>query len=58
MAFVLNDAEVARSAVGADKAFIARATIAYQPGTLTAVAYRDGAEIGRDSLSTTGGRRR
>lgn len=32
----------------------ARFTLCYQPGTLTAVAYRDGAEIGRDELKTAG----
>ncbi len=32
----------------------ARFTLCYQPGTLTAVAYRDGVEIGRDELKTAG----
>lgn len=43
---------VGRAQVGAHKAFIARFETEYQPGELTAVAIRDGQEVGVSSLRT------
>lgn len=54
VAFVLNGVEVARSSVGKETPFVARAEVPYEPGTLEAVAYRDGAESGRTALRTAG----
>ncbi|MFF0771158.1 glycoside hydrolase family 2 TIM barrel-domain containing protein [Nonomuraea wenchangensis] len=50
--FVLNGAAVAKVPVGAGKAYLATAEVPYRPGTLEAVAYRDGAETGRCLLRT------
>ncbi|MCI7456942.1 glycoside hydrolase family 2 TIM barrel-domain containing protein [Actinomyces urogenitalis] len=54
VAFVLNGQEVAREAVGESRPCYVKADIHYQPGTLTAVAYTGGAEVGRTSLVTAG----
>lgn len=54
MEFVLNGRSVGREAVGATKRGIAHAELTYDPGTLEAIAYRDGAEVGRTSLTTAG----
>jgi hypothetical protein len=43
---------VGRAQVGAHKAFIARFDTEYHPGELTAVAIRDGQEVGVSSLRT------
>ncbi|MEU6716747.1 glycoside hydrolase family 2 TIM barrel-domain containing protein [Nonomuraea sp. NPDC046802] len=50
--FLLNGATAARVPVGGDKAFLATAELPYQPGTLEAVAYRNGTETGRCRLIT------
>ncbi|MED7931388.1 glycoside hydrolase family 2 TIM barrel-domain containing protein [Nonomuraea sp. LP-02] len=50
--FVLNGATMAKVPVGAGKAYLATAEVPYRPGTLEAVAYRDGAETGRCLLRT------
>ena len=50
--FRLNGDTVARVAVGSRRSFVAEAHIPYQPGTLEAVSYRDGREIGRVALHT------
>ncbi|RAX23657.1 MULTISPECIES: glycoside hydrolase family 2 TIM barrel-domain containing protein [unclassified Actinomyces] len=54
VAFLVNGAEVARTPVGTDLPFYAKADTTYQPGELTVVAYRDGQELGRTSLETAG----
>ncbi|ONH50302.1 glycoside hydrolase [Frankia sp. CcI49] len=46
----LNERLLGKASVGAVKSCIARFETAYEPGTLTAVAYRDGLEVGRASL--------
>ncbi|MEU6414079.1 glycoside hydrolase family 2 TIM barrel-domain containing protein [Microbispora sp. NPDC046933] len=50
--FLLNRDVAARVPVGGGKAFVATAELPYRPGTLEAVAYRDGAETGRCRLVT------
>ncbi len=52
VAFLLNGREVARTAVGTTRSFLAAADIAYEPGTLEAVTYKDGQETGRSTLRT------
>lgn len=52
IAFVLNGVELAREAVGKETPFVARAEVPYEPGTLEALAYRDGTETGRTVLLT------
>jgi beta-galactosidase len=54
VALLLDGTEVAREKVGSKYAMHAVIETVYRPGELTAVAYRDGAEIGRTSLSTAG----
>lgn len=49
--FILNGESVALVDV---QRYIAKADIKYQKGRLEAVAYKDGAEIGRDIIETTG----
>ena len=51
---LLNDASVGRVRPGSDLPLVAHFDIEYQPGTLTAVAYRGGRETGRTSLVTAG----
>lgn len=46
----------ARARVGDPLAFIARFETTYQPGALTAVAYREGAVVGTHELRTAAGR--
>ncbi|WP_084127021.1 glycoside hydrolase family 2 TIM barrel-domain containing protein [Demequina sp. NBRC 110054] len=48
----LDGAEIARGQVGDEKAMLAVLETTYQPGSLVAIAYRDGAEVGRTSLVT------
>ncbi|WP_084127022.1 glycoside hydrolase family 2 TIM barrel-domain containing protein [Demequina sp. NBRC 110054] len=50
----LNGSEVARGPVGDMKPMLASLETTYQPGSLVAVAFRDGAEVGRTSLVTAG----
>jgi beta-galactosidase/beta-glucuronidase len=50
----IDGQSVARVRVGQDKAYTARFEYTYQPGDLTAIAYCDGLETGRSSLSTAG----
>lgn len=50
--FLVNGRAVARVAVGESLGCFAKADIAYEPGLLEAVAYTDGVEVGRTSLST------
>jgi len=52
--FRLNGATVARTPVGARRSFLAEADVPYEPGTLEAIAYRGGEEIGRVALETAG----
>ena len=54
VALLLDGEEIARGPVGAARPLLARFETAYRPGELTAVAYRDGAESGRSTLSTAG----
>jgi beta-galactosidase len=49
---VVNDASVGRAATGPEHEFRALFETTYQPGMLVAVAYRDGAEMARTSLTT------
>lgn len=49
---LLDQMPVARSRTGERKAFLADLEVTYAPGTLTAVACRDGVETGRSSLVT------
>jgi beta-galactosidase len=49
---LVNDEPVGRAPADAAHEFRALFETTYQPGTLVAVAYRDGAEIGRASLLT------
>ena len=48
----VNGQSVGRQAVGAEKKDIALFETVYEPGTLEAVAYRGGQEIGRDVIKT------
>jgi beta-galactosidase len=50
IALFLNDEPLERHPVGSAKAFLAEFDVAYEPGTLTAVAFRDGTETSRSSL--------
>lgn len=51
----LNGRRIGRRRAGQVAGFVARFTVPYQPGTLTAVAYRHGVETSRTSLiSATG----
>lgn len=52
--FVLNGEEVARAVVGVEKGYVARAAVPYRPGTLVAVARRDGEQVGTCTLRTSG----
>lgn len=55
VALLLDGTEVARGPVGGRRPMLASFETVYRPGTLEAVAYRAGAEIGRSSLvSATG----
>ncbi|MDN4474449.1 glycoside hydrolase family 2 TIM barrel-domain containing protein [Demequina sp. SYSU T00192] len=54
VALELDGTEIARAAVGTDKPMLAVLETTYRPGTLVAIAYRDGAETGRTSLATAG----
>ncbi|MBE7187607.1 glycoside hydrolase family 2 TIM barrel-domain containing protein [Jatrophihabitans endophyticus] len=55
---LLNGTVVARTTVGTgQRKFSAEFDLTYQPGTLEAVAYIDGAEVGRSSLRTATGAR-
>ncbi|WP_432564167.1 glycoside hydrolase family 2 TIM barrel-domain containing protein [Kineococcus sp. SYSU DK003] len=46
--------EVGHGQVGTGKPFLAEIVTPYVPGTLEAVAFRDGVEVGRTTLSTAG----
>ena len=50
----LNGQLLERKPIGHPQQYIAQFYIAYQPGELTAVAYRDGKEYSRTSLVTAG----
>jgi beta-galactosidase len=52
---LLNGRTVGRTAPGGSKPFVAEFDIAYEPGKLEAIAYRDGAESGRTSLQSAEG---
>ncbi|RXZ72526.1 glycoside hydrolase family 2 TIM barrel-domain containing protein [Agromyces albus] len=52
---LLNGRLVGRSAPGASKQFVAEFDLAYEPGELVAVGYRDGAEVGRSVLRSAEG---
>ena len=52
---LVNGASVGRSAVGASHPFVAEFETTYTPGEVVAVAYRDGAETGRVSLTSASG---
>lgn len=49
---LLDDVTIDRRPVGEDRPCIARFEAHYTPGTLTAVAYRNGAEVSRTSLTS------
>lgn len=46
----LNGRRIGRKRVGAKSGFVARFTVAYEPGELTAIAFRGGQETGRTTL--------
>ncbi|WNM26179.1 glycoside hydrolase family 2 TIM barrel-domain containing protein [Demequina capsici] len=48
----LDGTEIARGAVGERKPMLAVLETTYQPGSLVAVAFRDGVEVGRTTLTT------
>lgn len=50
----LDGSTVGRVDVGAEKAYLARFETSYEPGELTAIAYRSGAEVGRSTLRSAG----
>lgn len=50
----VNDRLIGRQACGRDTQYYTMFNTVYEPGTLTAVAYENGVEIGRSQLSTTG----
>jgi beta-galactosidase len=52
---LLNGTPVGRAPVGENRGYRAAFETTYAPGELTAVAYRDGTESGRTSLSTATG---
>ena len=52
VALLRDGAEVARGPVGEQRPMLAVFETSYVPGELVAVAYRDGAEVGRTSLTT------
>lgn len=54
----INGADVGRSTVGATKSFIATFEATYQPGEITAVAYRDGKAAERTTLRSAAPRTR
>ncbi len=49
---LINGRPVSRKTAGGDKRALTVFDTVYEPGTLEAVAYRDGAEIGRDIIRT------
>ena len=51
----LNGRRIGRRRAGQVAGFVARFTVPYQPGTLTAVAYRHGVETSRTSLTSATG---
>lgn len=55
VALFLDGTEAGRSRVGENRPMISTLEIAYQPGELTAVAYRDGSEVSRTALATAEG---
>ena len=48
----LNDRPVGRRKAGRKRGYVARFATPYEPGRLTAIAYRGGAEVARTSLSS------
>ncbi len=52
VAFFVNGVEKARVAVGADIPYVARAAVAYEPGELKVVQYRNGVASGEFSVVT------
>lgn len=55
VALLHGGTEIARGAVGGVRPLLATLETVYQPGELTAVAYRDGTETGRTSLASAAG---
>jgi hypothetical protein len=55
VALLLDGAEIARGPVGTTKPMVAELETSYQPGHLVAIAYRDGAEVGRTALASASG---
>lgn len=55
VALLLNGAEIGRGAVGRIRPMLATLETTYRPGELTAIAYRDGAEVARTNLATAVG---
>ena len=55
VALLLDGAEIARGSVGETKPMLAELETSYQSGHLVAVAYRDGTEVGRTSLTSASG---
>lgn len=52
---LVNGSSVGRAAIGTEKAFVARFETDYRPGTIEAVAYKDGQVQERTALSTAVG---
>jgi beta-galactosidase len=52
---LLDGEAIGTAEVGTEKAFIARFETKYRPGELTAVAFRDGTEVARTSLTSASG---
>jgi beta-galactosidase len=55
VALVRDGTEVARGPVGGTRPMVATLETVYHPGVLTAIAYRDGTETGRTSLTSATG---
>lgn len=49
---IVNGTSVEKKKVGEDKKYIVIFDTVYEPGTVEVVAYKDGAEVGRDKLVT------
>jgi beta-galactosidase len=55
VALLLNGRLIGRRRAGQRRGYLARFTVPYEPGTLTAIGYRNGAETSRTSLHTARG---
>jgi hypothetical protein len=58
VALYLNDQLLEKKKTGTPHPYMALFAVDYQPGTLTAVAYRNGEEVSRETLTTAGAAKR